>query len=101
MIHTKLAGVSYNDRQQNIKTFGSSDIKGYRLQREPGNIHDTNAIEVLMGSLSMGYLPKPVAARIAPQMDQGKQFYAEFVSLNCCSFNDMVGLTVKIKEVIE
>lgn len=101
MLQTKLAGVSFNDRQENIKTFGRSDIKGYRLQREPGNIHDPNAVAVLMGSLSLGYLPKPVAALIAPQMDQGKQFYAEFVSLNCCSFNDMLGLTVNVKEVIE
>ncbi|MBF0378769.1 MAG: HIRAN domain-containing protein [Desulfamplus sp.] len=101
MLQTRLAGVSYNNRQHNIKNFGCGNIKTYRLQRDPDNVHDANAIEVLMDTISMGYLPKPVAAQIAPQIDLGKKFYAEFVSLNCCSFNDMVGLTVKIKEVIE
>ncbi len=99
VIITKLAGVTFGECQQNIKLFGNRDINSYCLKREPHNPYDPNAIRVGIGTYTLGYLPKPVAREIAPLMDAGRRFEAEYVSLNGCSYNDTVGLTVKIFEV--
>lgn len=96
---TKLAGVSYGDRQKNIKSFAYSDITDCELVREPENEYDYNAVKVVVGSLEMGYLPKMVAANIAPEMDSGKRFIAKFESTNRHPAYDQVGLTIKIFEV--
>jgi hypothetical protein len=44
--NTKLAGVSFGDCQQNIKKWGYDDIGFFRLEREPENPHDPNAIGI-------------------------------------------------------
>ena len=96
----KLSGVSFGNAQSNIKTFGSPDIRWFALVREPDNHHDSNAIRVaLFGEFFMGYIPKDVAAHLAPQMDGGRLFDAEFICVNKHPYHDVVGLTVKIVEV--
>ena len=96
----KLAGVSFGNAQANIKTYGSPDIRWFALVREPNNPHDPNAIRVaLFGEFFMGYIPKDVAIHLAPLMDAGRVFDAEFVCVNKHPYHDVVGLTVKIIEV--
>jgi len=96
----KLAGVSFGSAQANIKTYGSPDIRWFALVREPNNPHDPNAIRVaLFGEFFMGYIPKDVAIHLAPLMDAGRVFDAEFVCVNKHPYHDVVGLTVKIIEV--
>ena len=96
----KLAGVSFGSAQANIKTYGSPDIRWFALVREPDNPHDPNAIRVaLFGEFFMGYIPKDVAIHLAPLMDAGRVFDAEFVCVNKHPYHDVVGLTVKIIEV--
>ena len=96
----KLVGVSFGNAQTNIKTFGSPDIQWFALVREPNNPHDPNAIRVaLFGEFFMGYIPKDVAIHLAPLMDAGKEFDAEFVCVNKHPHHDVVGLTVKIVEM--
>lgn len=95
---TKLAGVKFGDCQQNIKLFGNPGINTYDMRREPLNPFDPNAVWVGTGTYHMGYLPKPVASRIAPYMDVGRRFMAEYVSLNSHPDYDTVGLTVRIIE---
>jgi hypothetical protein len=96
----KLVGVSFGNAQSNIKTFGSPDIRWFALVREPDNLHDPNAIRVaLFGEFFMGYIPKDVAVTLAPLMDAGKEFDAEFICVNKHPRHDIVGLTVKIVEV--
>jgi hypothetical protein len=96
----KLAGVSFGNAQANIKTFGCPDIRWFALFREPGNQHDPNAIRVaLFGEFFMGYVPKEIARELAPLMDAGKEFDAEFVCVNRHPRHDIVGLTVKIVEM--
>ena len=96
----KLSGVSFGNAQSNIKTFGSPDIRWFALFREAGNQHDPNAIRVaLFGELFMGYVPKEIARELAPMMDSGMEFDAEFVCVNKHPYHDVVGLTVKIIEV--
>ena len=45
----RVVGVKYGDAQENIKKFGCKDIGSFRLQREPDNPHDPNAIRVCLG----------------------------------------------------
>lgn len=46
---------------------------GLTLRRHPTNKHDTNAVVVLWGQNPLGYVPRQLAAEIAPQMDAGVQ----------------------------
>jgi single-stranded-DNA-specific exonuclease len=94
----KLAGVTIDDAQENIKKFGCRDIGSFALVREPNNPHDPNAIRVEIGGLYLGYVPRHIAKDLAPQMDDGKIFMAFFVNRNEHPFHDTVGLAVKIEE---
>jgi hypothetical protein len=46
------------------------------LRREPGNEHDPNAIAVLAGGEQVGWVPRELAAEIAPQLDRGASWSA-------------------------
>ena len=100
---TKLAGVSFGDCQANIKKWGCPDIGSFAVIHEPKNPHDPNAIRVsLFGQWDMGYLPKHHAKKLAPLMDIGRNFLAEFVRVNTFpEITDTVGLTVRIVEIID
>jgi hypothetical protein len=95
----KLAGVSFGDCQNNIKQFGCPDTGFYILIREPDNPHDPNAIAVSLGGVwHMGYVPSGLAAELAPLIDAGKIFEAEFVRRNEHPTEELIGLTVMIVE---
>jgi hypothetical protein len=99
-IVTKLAGVIYEDGQENIKKWGCEDIGSYKLIREPNNPHDPNAIRVaLFGNFYVGYVPEKIARQLAPKMDEGKKFLAFFVRRNEHPRHKRVGLTVRIEEI--
>ena len=101
-ITVKLAGVTFDDCQANIKQWGCPDIGTYALVREPENPHDSNAVRVsLFGIHDMGYLPRNHAMRIAPLMDEGRTFLAEYVSRNEYPPHEIIGLTVRIVETTE
>ena len=56
------------------------------LVRNPGNEYDANAIEVHVPALGekwgfIGHLTRPIAARIAPEMDRGVEWGADVVSV--------------------
>jgi hypothetical protein len=97
-IIVKLSGVSFGDTQENIRRFGCRDIGTYALVREPDNPHDPNAIQVAIAYWLMGYLPKATARLLAPLMDAGRTFLAEFVSRNEHPNYKLVGLTIRIVE---
>jgi hypothetical protein len=97
-ITIKLTGVSFGETQENIKRFGCRDIGTYALIREPDNPHDPNAIQVAIAYWVMGYLPKATARFLAPLMDAGRTFLAEFVCRNEHPKHRLVGLTVRIVE---
>lgn len=47
------------------------------LRRDPGNEHDPNAIAVLAaGGAQLGFVPREVAAALAPQLDAGRAWAA-------------------------
>ena len=76
-------------------------IRWFALVREPDNQHDSNAIRVaLFGEFFMGYIPKDIARELAPMMDSGMEFDAEFICVNKHPYHDVVGLTVKSVEMV-
>jgi hypothetical protein len=46
------------------------------LVREPGNPHDANAIAVHAGGAHVGFVPRELAAEIAPALDAGERWSA-------------------------
>lgn len=65
------------------------------LKREPGNPKDKNAIMVCWGSRRIGYVPRGMAAEIAPLMDAGVTVIAKKSPNNmygvCTAFYDVDG----------
>ena len=96
---TKLSGVSFGDCQNNIKQFGCPDTGYYILIREPNNPYDANAISISLGGVwHLGYIPSYLATELAPIMDAGKEFDAEFICRNEHPVKTLVGITVRIVE---
>jgi len=100
-IITKLAGVTFGNCQENIKMYGYPSFSTYELRREIDNYHDLNAVRVGVGVYDMGYLPRHIAQIIAPMMDVGRSFIAEFVSMNMSMSHKTVGMTVRIVEIMD
>lgn len=48
-----------------------------RLQRDPNNKYDANAISVHIFQQCLGHVPRSLAAELAPKMDAGLQIAAE------------------------
>jgi hypothetical protein len=46
------------------------------LRRDPGNEHDPNAIAVLAAGEQVGWVPRELAAELAPQLDDGRPWSA-------------------------
>ena len=96
----KLTGVIYGDCQKNIQLYAGPGVGDFELVREPDNPYDKNAIKIaLFGHFEFGYIPSPIASKIAPLMDSGKCFEAEYISRNQHPKYDQIGLTVKIIEI--
>ncbi|MBV8372815.1 MAG: DEAD/DEAH box helicase [Candidatus Eremiobacteraeota bacterium] len=77
--HTKIAGVSFEGRQDiigGLRTGVSLD-----LIRQPENPHDSNAIAVYYGALPLGYIRKGIAVHLAPAIDAGARYRANVASL--------------------
>ena len=84
-LETKVAGVTFGNRQLFIEQLldCAPESITIRLEREPGNEHDKNAVAVYAAvegrrAYQMGYLPRTLAAFIAPLLDAGKAVNALF-----------------------
>lgn len=77
--HTKIAGVSFEGRQDIIA--GLRADAALELRREPDNPHDPNAIAVHYGNLRLGFFNKNLAAHLAPLIDGGARYRARVASL--------------------
>lgn len=84
-VPTKVSGVTYGKRQQAIEHlthYLPEDIR-ISLYRDRTNAYDSNAVAVIAtvrnkGAYTMGYLPKALAAFIAPLIDSGKMIASRF-----------------------
>ncbi len=77
--HTKIAGVSFEGRQDYIA--GLRAGAQLELHRQPENPHDRNAIAVHYGNLQLGFFNKRLAAHLAPLIDAGARYRARVASL--------------------
>lgn len=77
--HTKLAGVSFEGRQDVIA--GLRDGAELRMVRQADNPYDRNAIAVHYGQLQLGFINKGIASHIAPLMDGGASYGVRVASL--------------------
>ena len=105
LVETKVAGVTYGKRQkaiEHLSRYAAEDVS-IQLVRERDNEFDSNAVAVYAtvsgkGSYCMGYLPRALAAFVAPLMDAGKavqSIYRETKGLYQPYMN--YGLTIEIK----
>lgn len=84
-IDTKVKGVTVGRRQEaiaHLRRYAAASIS-ITLERESGNAADANAVTVIAtvkgkGSYQIGYLPRYLAAVVAPLMDAHKAVTAAF-----------------------
>ena len=105
-ICTKVAGVTYGKRQQAIEHLTHYRPEHIRisLYRDNANAYDRNAIAVIAtvkgkGSYTMGYLPKALAAFIAPLMDAGRTITSRLAGIRGTNepyLNYGLGIEVRI-----
>ena len=64
------------------------------LEREADNTYDTNAVKVLVNvgdgdKYNMGYIPRDLAAILAPVLDKGIELMAHFKKVTGGTFDKM------------
>jgi len=74
-----LAGYQYHEAAALWERLQVGDA--LTLTREPGNIHDANAIAVLWRGHKLGYLPRRENAVVAAEMDRGSRLAARIERL--------------------
>ena len=84
-VETRVSGVTFGKRQQALANLTKYDTDriSVNLERETANEYDRNAIAVVVsvqgkGSYTVGYLPRMLAATVAPLIDAGKAVRASF-----------------------
>ncbi len=77
--NTKVVGVSFEGRQDVVA--GLEPGAALELRRHADNPHDPNAIGVWHGALQLGFLKRPIAARVAPNIDAGERYTAHVTAI--------------------
>ncbi|HEX6457809.1 MAG TPA: HIRAN domain-containing protein [Thermoleophilaceae bacterium] len=75
----RVAGVAGAGRHHADALEGDGAAPGepLELRRDPGNEHDPNAIAVhAVGGPQLGWVPREIAAELAPELDAGKPWCA-------------------------
>jgi ADP-ribosylglycohydrolase len=84
-VETKAAGVTHGKRQKALERLARypKDRVNVTLERDRENAHDRNAVAVVAavegkGAYVVGYLPRTLAAFVAPLLDAGKAVRASY-----------------------
>jgi single-stranded-DNA-specific exonuclease len=77
--NTKVVGVSFEGRQDVIAGIVPGAVLD--LRRHADNPYDANAIGVWHGALQLGFLKRPIAARVAPNVDAGERYTAHVTAV--------------------
>jgi single-stranded-DNA-specific exonuclease len=77
--NTKVVGVSFEGRQDVVAGLRVGET--VELRRDAENAFDPNAIGIYYGVLQLGYLKRPIAQRIAPNIDAGERYTAEVTAI--------------------
>ena len=96
-LKTRLAGVTFENRQQAIERFALVNAK-YQLHRQPENKFDANAIMVTANGRDIGFIPKDLAAELAPVMDAGTNLRCHFRFKNVVDPDKPKNVTIRIWE---
>lgn len=76
---TKLAGVSFNNRQDFINDL--SETTKIELVRDYKNKYDRCAIGVYNGNVLVGWIPKYISEKLAPEIDSGIRWTANIKNI--------------------
>jgi hypothetical protein len=78
-----------------LATEAAAPGRPLELRRDPENEHDPNAVMVLAGGEQVGWVPRELAAEIAPQLDRGSPWSAVVLREHRASPRDpRTGLTM-------
>ena len=78
-VDLSVVGINYRlptDRQMDLQGVLEEEVLAVRIERESGNLHDPNAIKVVLveepyAEFHLGYLRRSIAEVYAPLMDGG------------------------------
>lgn len=97
-LHTKIAGVAFEGRAQYVRKIKVGQI--LRLRRNKDNPYDSNAIEVINTYSNMlGFIPKDIAAQLAPKIDEGCLYIAKVLSVTDNYIGEKVGAEILIQSI--
>jgi len=93
---SKISGVTFGNRQRALYKLEQYDPAtiNVTLEREAGNTHDNNAVKVNVSvgcgtGYHLGYIPKDLAAVLAPLLDKEIALTANFKSVTGGTFDKM------------
>lgn len=69
----QLAGAKFRGVAVQAEVLALTPESKLSVEREPSNVYDSNAIKVLAEGVFLGYVPKNIAAEVAPMLDAGEQ----------------------------
>ena len=69
-----VAGARHRERA--LESDALAPGSALELRREPGNEHDPDAVAVWAGGAQVGYVPRDLAAELAPELDAGRPWSA-------------------------
>jgi len=93
--HTKLAGVTFEGRQEVVARLTPG--VPLRIERQPDNEHDTNACAVFdpLGD-QVGFLNRKLAAALAPLIDAGVEYDVEVADVTGGGDGESLGVNVRV-----
>lgn len=96
VIKTKVVGVTYEGRQSVIANM--SEFDELDLVRNRNNGRDKNAIAVFYEDDQIGFLCKELAEKLAPLMDEGKEFSCEVSEITGGKNGLSYGVNIEIRQ---
>lgn len=95
--HTKVVGVTFDGRQECIRKMKIGER--IRLERDPNNPHDANAVKVLNEKGEhIGFISKDLARKLAAKMDRGVKYRAAVSDITGSS-DSVLGVNLVIREL--
>ena len=106
--YTKVAGVTFNneggDMENRQRIIAELSRKGVlkegtelTLRRDPSNRYDSNAVAVLgPDGRQLGCLPKELAAKVSPNMEQGFCYRAYVAAVTGGNADSVYGINIKV-----
>ena len=92
-VYTKVVGVSFYDRQLTINELSIGDK--LLLKRDYKNQYDRFAIGVYFNRKSIGWLPRKLASKLAPEIDNGLYWEAVVTNITGCD-KDTKGVNIQL-----